>query len=156
LHVHLNSLPWLISGPVMTLTLLSVFVAAYHFFNMVMVNIYQCLLRDVVPTELMARFLAMFRVVGTAGTFVFLWYLFPQIIAHRQVLCAGIGALYVAAFLLMCWRVKEGEYPPPPAEKEKTSYARSFIAYFRESLSVPLYRNFLIMYALVITASASA
>ncbi len=131
-------------------------IGAYHFFNMVMVNIYQCLLRDVVPTELMARFLALFRVVGTGGTFVFSWYLFPLIVSHRQALCVGIGVLYVVAFLLMCWRVKEGEYPPPPAGKEKTSYTRSFIVYFRESLSVPLYRNYLIMYALVITASACA
>jgi MFS family permease len=144
-----------ISATVVTLVLLCGFVGMYHFFNMVLVNIYQCLLRDVVPPELMARFLAMFRVVGTVGTFVFSWYLFPHIIDHRQALCAGIGITYLGAFLLMCWNVHEGEYPPPVEEK-KPGYFASFVVYFRECLSVPLYRNFLLMYAFVTAASTCA
>lgn len=155
LHKAMTALPWQISSSVVILALLSAFVVAYHFFNMVLVNIYQCLLRDVVPTELMARFLALFRVVGTIGTFVFSWYLFPHVIEHRQLVCAGIGLTYLAAFLLMCWRVKEGDYPPPVQEK-KANVVTTFVAYFRESLSIPLYRNYLIMYALVTAASTSA
>ena len=123
---------------------------------MVLVNIYNCLLRDVVPPELMARFLALFRVVGTVGTFVFSWYLFPHVLEHRQIVCAGLGFTYLAAFLLMCWRVKEGEYPPPPVEKKTGNYFRTFATYFREALSVPIYRNYLLMYAMVTTASTSA
>lgn len=156
LHAALAKLPVRLSVSAVTLALLSAFVVGYHFFNMVLVNIYQCLLRDVVPPELMARFLALFRVVGTVGTFVFSWYLFPHILEHRQALCAGIGLTYLAAFLLMCWRVKEGQYPPPPAREKSAGVAKSFVAYFRESLSVPLYRNYLIMYAMVTAASTCA
>lgn len=156
LHRSLVALPGAVSVSMVTLGLLSVLVVAYHFFNMVLVNIYNCLLRDVVPPELMARFLALFRVVGTLGTFVFSWYLFPHVVEHRQVVCAGIGFTYLAAFLLMCWRVKEGEYPPPSTAESRTSFFRSFVAYFREALSVPIYRNYLIMYAMVTAASTSA
>jgi len=95
-------------------------------------------------------------VVGTVGTFVFSWYLFPHILDHRQAMCAGIGLTYLGAFLLMCWRVKEGDYPPPSAAEKKENFGRSFVAYFRESLSVPIYRNYLIMYAFVTAASTCA
>jgi maltose/moltooligosaccharide transporter len=156
LHRGLASLPWQISLSAVTLGLLTALVAGYHFFNMVLVNIYNCLLRDVVPPELMARFLAMFRVVGTVGTFVFSWYLFPQVLEHRQIVCAGIGFTYLAAFLLMCWRVKEGEYPLPPVTEKRGNFFKTFATYFREALSVPIYRNYLLMYAMVTAASTSA
>jgi MFS family permease len=156
LHRALSVLPGGVSLSVVTLGVLFVLVLGYHFFNMVLVNIYNCLLRDVVPAELMARFLALFRVVGTAGTFVFSWYLFPHVLEHRQAVCAGIGGTYLAAFMLMCWRVKEGEYPPPPATEKRTGFFKSFLAYFREALAVPIYRNYLLMYAAVTTASTSA
>jgi MFS family permease len=156
LHHGLSSLPWPISLSAVTLVLLTGLVAGYHFFNMVLVNIYNCLLRDVVPPELMARFLAMFRVVGTVGTFLFSWYLFPHVLEHRQIVCAGIGFTYLAAFLLMCWRVKEGEYPPSPVPEKRGNYFKTFGTYFREALSVPIYRNYLLMYAMVTAASTSA
>lgn len=152
LHAALAFLPWQISSTAMVLAVLCVVGAMYHFFNMVMVNLYQCLLRDVVPQELMARFLALFRVVGTVGTFVFSWYVFPHVIENRRAVCVGIGLTYLGAFLLMCWRVKEGEYPPPVVKK-KVSFVSDFVTYFRESLTVPIYRNFLITYAMVTAAS---
>jgi maltose/moltooligosaccharide transporter len=155
LHAHTHFLPWQLSVSAVILAALAAFVVSYHFFNMILVNIYQCLLRDVVPPELMARFLAMFRVVGTGGTFVFSWYVFPHLLSHRKLVCAGIGFAYLAAFLLMCWQVKEGAYPPSE-DKKRASYWKTYATYFRETLSVPLYRNYLIMYALVTAASTCA
>lgn len=144
-----------ISVSAVILAALCLFVGSYHFFNMVLVNIYQCLLRDVVPPELMARFLALFRVVGTIGTFVFSWYVFPFVVANRQAVCLGVGAIYLVSFMLMCWQVKEGEYLPPPAEKPP-GFIRTFAVYFRECLTVPIYRNYLLMYALVTAGSTCA
>lgn len=155
LHRLLRSPSGGISATAVVLGLSCLFAGMYHFFNMVLVNIYNCLLRDVVPTELMARFLALFRVVGTLGTFAFSWYLFPHIIEHRQMLCVGIGVTYLVSFLLMCWRVREGEYAPP-ADEKRPGYLASFVVYFRECLTVPLYRNYLFMYAFVTAASTCA
>jgi len=49
------------------LTLLCACAAGFHFFNMVLVNAFNWLLRDVVPQIFMARFLSWFRVVGTVA-----------------------------------------------------------------------------------------
>jgi MFS family permease len=148
-------LPASFSPSLIALSVVCAFGTAYHFFNMIMVNLYQCLLRDVVPAELMARFLALFRVVSTIGTFVFQWHVFRHLIDHRNIVCVGIGLTYAAGFLLMCWHVKEGAYPPPD-EKPRTSFLAEFATYFREILRVPLYRNYLLMYALVTAASTCA
>ena len=140
----------------LVLGLLCVFVVAYHFFNMVLVNAYNWLLRDVVPLELMARFLSWFRIVGTAATVAFLWFVFPHLTLHRREIFLGVGLFYTAAFLLMCFRVKEGDYPPPPPPAERAGLVASFRLYFKECLSEPLYRNFFLASVLAIAATACA
>ncbi|MDR2675670.1 MAG: MFS transporter [Opitutaceae bacterium] len=152
LHALLGGASPGVTVAAVTITMLCVFVAMYHFFNMVLVNLYQCLLRDVVPPALMARFLALFRVVSTGGRFVFSWYVLPHVLTHREWVFAGVGVVYTAAFLLMCWRVREGGYPPPPEEKPP-GYLSTYAVYFRECLTAPIYRNFIFMYACVTAAS---
>ena len=145
LHVHLLArLAPTASLATTILVLLCVLVASYHFFNMVLVNIYNWLLRDVVPEELMARFLSWFRIVGTVSSVIFLRYVFPHVIVHRKEVCVGIGLFYLVSFFLMCRNVKEGEYPLPPPIAERPGIVRSFILYFRECLALSIYRNFFI------------
>ncbi|SDT92923.1 MFS-type transporter involved in bile tolerance, Atg22 family [Verrucomicrobium sp. GAS474] len=138
------------------LPLLCVLVVSFHFFNMVLVNAYNWLLRDVVPQEMMARFLSCFRIVGSASTFAFLWWVFPHMMAHRKEVFLGVGLFYLAAFLLMCRNVREGEYPPPPAKEDRPGLAASFGLYFRECLRLPIYRNFFIGYVLASMALGCA
>jgi MFS family permease len=152
-----------ITQAALILGILGVVVASYSFFNMVLVNIYQCLLRDVVPLELMARFLALFRTVGTAAGFLFFYSLFPYLITYRKLLCISVGVVCVISFLLMCFGVREGEYPPPPPKPARDGissyfrdYFRTLYVYFRDCLSVDIYRNYLIMYAMVTAASTCA
>ena len=140
--------------PLATLTLgvLAVLVMLWHFFNMILVNVYNFLLRDVVPLELMPRFLACFRLVGTAGHFVFQWFLYGHMMAHPKLLFLGLGLVFLASYLAICARVREGDYPPPPSERRGPR--RSFVDYFREGLSVPLYRNYFLAYAVVLFGSS--
>lgn len=145
-----------VSEAAVILTLLCVFVVAFHFSNMVLVNAYNWLLRDVVPQELMARFLAWFRIVGTVSTVLFLWFVFPHVLTHRREVCAGVGLFYLLSFLLMCRNVKEGEYPPLPPKETRPGILKSFALYFQECLRLPIYRNFFITYVLVLVASTSA
>jgi len=139
----------------LTLALLTCFVITYHLFNMVLVNAYNWLLREVVPQELMGRFLSWFRVMSSVALFAFLWCVFPLLISHRITVFISIGLAYSAIFLLMCWRVKEGTYPPP-ANDDRPGVIKSFLLYFRECLSIPIYRDFFIAYVLVTIASGSA
>lgn len=129
------------------LTLLCAFVVFFHYFNMVLVNAFTWLLRDVVPLELMGRFLSWFRIVTTLSSMAFSWYVFPYVISHRKEVCVGVGLFYLVMFLLMCWNVKEGEYPPP--QENKQGIFQSFALYFRECFSVPLYRNYFLAIILV-------
>jgi len=73
------------------LTLLCGLVVAFHYFNMVLCNGFTWLVRDVVPYEVMARFLSWFRIIGTVSSVAFSWYVFPYIISHRKEICVGVG-----------------------------------------------------------------
>ena len=51
----------------------------------------------------------------------------------------GIALLFLCVFMLMCWRVKEGEYPPPPLDENRRGAWTSVKTYFRECFSHPFY-----------------
>ncbi|HEY8965429.1 MAG TPA: MFS transporter, partial [Candidatus Methylacidiphilales bacterium] len=138
------------------LILLCGFIVSFHFHNMVLVNSYNWLLRDVVPLELMARFLSWFRVVGTVSSFAFLWWVFPHILTHRKAVFLGVGLFYLAAFLLMCRNVREGSHPPSPPRASRPGLPATFALYFRECLRFPIYRNFFLVYVLAIGATSCA
>ena len=83
------------------LCMISGLVVAFHFLNMVLVNAYNWLQRDVVPQVVMARFLSWFRIVSTISVALFNWYVFPYIIDYRKQICVGIGLFYLITFLLI-------------------------------------------------------
>ena len=140
----------------LVLGLLCLFVVSYHFWNMVLNGAYGWLIRDVVPGAVIGRFLSWFRVVSTLSSFLFLWYVFPHVLAHRRLVFVTVGAVYTIIFLLMCRRVREGEYPPPPVETVRRNVVGSFAQYFRRCLSVGLYRQFFLVYVLVVSATTCA
>lgn len=138
------------------LAALCIMVVFFHFFNMVLVNAYNWLLRDVVPLDVMPVFLSWFRVVGTASSSLFLWYVFPHVVSHRKEVCAGVGGFYLVVFLLMCLNVKEGDYPPPPAAEDRPGVLKSFGLYFKECFALSIYRNFFLGIVLANVAAISA
>lgn len=150
-HAKAISPIFTISETTVVLTVLCLFIVMYHFFNMVLNNMFSCFLRDVVPQEVMARFLATSRIAGSLGGFVFSWYLFPHVLVYRKAMCVGVGLLYMISFFMMCWRVKEGKYEAPPPRENSPGIVRSFVVYFRDYLSVPIYRNFSLVYILMVS-----
>lgn len=142
----------------MTLVLLGLFTVSWHFFNMVLVNLFNFLVRDVVPQPLIARYVSLGTVINITASMLFTWFVFPHILINRKIVCVVVGLIYLTAFMLMCWQVKEGEYPPPeprPAGGFFGSYLKTFFTYFRECLSVPIYRDFVIVYALMVAAGST-
>jgi len=157
LHAHLPAqLSESVSESVFVLALLCVLTVSFHFFNMVLINAYNWLLRDVVPLVVMSRFLAWFSIVGTASTTLFLWFVFPHFATHRWQIFLGVGVFYLVAFMMMCLKVKEGEYPAPTPRDDRPGFFKTFAVYFRECLQVPIYRHFFLLYLLITVALTCA
>jgi len=133
-----------ISLQAVLLTWLCIFIVAFHYLGMVFNNAYAWLMHDVVPQVVMARFLAWFRIIGTLAGMAFMYYFFKFIMTNRKEICLGLGLFYLVIFLFMCWKVKEGEYPPVVPAEKKPNLFQAFGTYFRCCLSVPIYRNYFI------------
>jgi hypothetical protein len=103
-------------------------------------SVFAALINDVVPQAVIGRFFGLFRAFSLlAGIFVNYWLL-GKAEEHYIPICLGIALIYGAGFTLMCLKVKEGEYPPPPEIPEKAGGL--FFAtktYFRDSLRHPYY-----------------
>ena len=116
LHVALR--PLLGNLPAWSLAGAGVFAIAllmgiFKFFDMFINTVFWYFFNDVVPNAYMARFLGLFRVVGSLAGMLFNWFLFPVALTHFRWIFLGAAVLYFAGFMMMCWRVKEGKYPPP-------------------------------------------
>lgn len=107
------------------------------------------LLNDVVPRPLLGRFYGMFRAVSLIDGIIFNFWLTGKIPTHYTLLLVVIGTFYPIAFMGMCCRVKEGEYPPP---RPKTSYKTEMKTYFHECFSAPYYISVFVMMMLAALA----
>jgi MFS family permease len=105
----LESLP--VTSPV--IAVYALFVALYQVFHLVTASIYFYLFRDVVPANYLGRFLALFRVFGSVGTFVINYWLLGLALTHTWQIFTGVALFYAGSFAAMCFFVREGGYPQP-------------------------------------------
>ena len=93
--------------------------------NTYIMQVYQFLFVDVIPAEVMGRFVGCYRAVGALGAFVFHRYMF----GHAETATAAIyivsAVLYGVSFLLLIWKVKEGDYP----ERKRISPSASAVRF---------------------------
>lgn len=136
---------------VLTIGLLTV---AYQSVNMVVASIYYYLFNDVVPAHLLGRFFSLFRVVGTLGGFFFNYFIFGMAGTHMHEIFIGLALLYGFSFAIMCWKVREGQYPPKPVEKRGSVWG-GIKNYFSQSFCHPIYWWFYLAYALFNWAGVS-
>ncbi len=120
-----------------------IFVALVVFMlvNALLVQGYGCLVADVIPPEVMGKFTGFYRALGALGSLAFNRWALGWAEAYTVEVYAVVGLLYAAAFLLIVWQVKEGDYPPPPP-KPKGGKLGAVKTYLRESFGHPLYLNF--------------
>lgn len=95
------------------LIFLCIFLLGQQIANMFISTIYCYVAADVVPKELMGRFLSIYRMIGTAAGFCFGKFAITYSENHIQWVFTIIALLFLISFLIMSLKVKEGEYPPP-------------------------------------------
>lgn len=86
----------------------------FEFSSTVCQAVFTGLINDVVPREVIGRFYGLFRVFGLAAGMTFNFYLFGRAETHYVAIFIGIALLYGVSFTVMCLRVKEPAYAPPP------------------------------------------
>lgn len=152
-NVAMGGAPSLVvAGHVMTRDSVSIAIIAgllvgFHFANLFANSLYYYLFNDVVPERFMSRFMSMFRMVGIVSGMLYNKLLFPHVMESFRMIFIGAGIAYVAGFLLMCFFVREGEYPPPDGESgERASRWSMFKAFFRECFTHRFYWYIFLMY----------
>jgi MFS family permease len=103
-------------------------------------SVFGGLLNDVVPTEVLGRFFGLFRIVSLVVGIVFFFWLMKDVETHFTPIFLGVAIIYGLGFSLMCFKVKEGDYPPPPVAQEGPGNAMSSVrAYFKDGFGHPYY-----------------
>jgi len=125
----------------------------FQYFNLYVTSVYYYLFNDVIPEQFMGRFYALFRLVGSAAGFIFNRYIFGWADTHRAEIYTYLGLIYLVGFMTMCWRVKEGKYPPPPPAEERKGLRKNIQIYFRECFTLRYYIWFYLSYALYAMSS---
>lgn len=128
-------------SPALTIIiLLAVFSIGFQLFNMFVGSVFYYIFADVVPKPFMGRFMALFRLVGTAAGFCFQRYLLPFADKSENMpwIFTGVAMIYLVGCCSMCLRVKEGSYPPPEVHVRKSIFS-IVKEYFRECFSMPFY-----------------
>ncbi len=96
------------------IAILGAMIIGFTIVNIFVNSVYWYLFNDVVPKEYMTRFMAMFQIVGRAAGIIYSKWVFPNVLQNFRFVFVVAGVLFTLGFLVMCFTVKEGRYPPPP------------------------------------------
>jgi MFS family permease len=77
-------------------------------------SVFNGLINDVVPRELLGRFYGLFRAVSLGVGILFNYKIIGHAEENYTIILVVIGVIYGVGMTVMCLRVKEGDYPPPP------------------------------------------
>lgn len=103
-------------------------------------SVFGGLLNDVVPTEVLGRFFGLFRIVSLLVGIIFFFWIMEEAEAHFTPIFIAVALIYGLGFSLMCFKVKEGDYPPIPQNHGGPGNAMaSFKAYFKDGFGHSYY-----------------
>ncbi len=92
---------------------IALFWATFEIATMICNAVFGALVNDVVPQPVLGLFGGAFRALSLIAGVVFNHWLLGKAADHYTWIFIGIATLYGVGFSLMCWKVKEGSYPPP-------------------------------------------
>ena len=102
-----------LSRGAVALGVIGILLTGFSFVNVYVNTIYWYLFNDVVPKELMTRFMSVFRIVLALASMLYNKFMLAHALEYfREMFVIG-GIAYIVGFMLMCLCVKEGKYPPP-------------------------------------------
>jgi len=123
-----------------TIALIAFFLVAFQIFNMFVNSVFWYLFNDVVPAQFLARFMASFRIVGTAAGALYNCFIFQYAGTHMREIFIGVALLYFIGFGMACLKIKEGQYPPPDEQDKAAGRGLQGIkTFFKESFSHKFY-----------------
>jgi len=128
----------LIGQAKIAIMVLAVCAGMFDLFNMFVSTVYWYLFNDVVPQELMGRFMGYFRLVSTVAGAFYNFFLFRHAMTHMKELYLLAAGVYLVGFGAMCLRVKESDYPPPEDAGPQTTF-REKAKHVAESLGISHY-----------------
>jgi len=115
---------------------LGFFWTVFEFATFTSYAVFNGLINDVVPQNLLGRFFAAFRALHLLAGIIFSYWLFAKAETYYVWVFIGMGLLYGVGFTMMCSKVREGEYPPPPPPQSSRPGLRAFLVaakgYFQE------------------------
>ncbi|MDD2709360.1 MAG: MFS transporter [Verrucomicrobiae bacterium] len=119
---------------------IGVLMVGFAFFNNFVGAVYWYLFNDVVPECFLARFMSLFRVVGTGTGAFYSFFVFRYAETHFREIFVAAALLYLFGFGLMCFKVREGEYPPPPENiGNRKDVWGGLVTFVRECYCLPHY-----------------
>lgn len=129
---------------VVSIVCFGIFWAAFEFATIAGQAVFGGLINDVVPKPLLGRFFGLFRAVSLIDGMIFNYWIMGLVPTHYTLIFFAIGIFYGSAFLWVCFKVKEGEYPllPPPDPVKKNlvvGFLENVRIYFKECFANPYY-----------------
>jgi MFS family permease len=136
------------------LILLGLFWTLFEFATITANSVFGGLVNDVVPHAVIGRFYGMFRALSLIAGMIFFFWLVGMAETYYRWIFFGVAALYGIGFTIMCMKVKEGEYPPPPPETPGNAggFFSAAKVYFRDCFSHTYYIWFFAVVALSSTS----
>lgn len=130
-----------------------VFWTLFEFASITTQTVFGGLINDVVPKEMLGRFFGFFRAISLIDGMIFHYWITGNIPSHFTLIMIVVGILYGAGFLLVCFKVREGEYPPPPPREPSSGgvfsrFGKEAGIYIRECFTRPYYLMVFFMVAL--------
>jgi len=101
------------SDSVVSVAMICAFSVLFQFFSLIVGSVYCYVFADVIPHQLMGRFMSLMQIVSMAGGWLFNKFLMGMVGEHTAWVYAIVGIVYFVVFMGMCLFVKEGEYPEP-------------------------------------------
>ncbi len=123
------------------IALIALLMVAFQCFYQFVNSTFYYLFNDVVPQSHLGRFAAAFRIVGIVASTLYQFFVFKFALSHTHEIFFGATLLYGLGFGLMCFMIKEGEYPPLDQEQsKKIGRFESLRLFFKESFQERFYQ----------------
>ncbi|MGE9292204.1 MAG: MFS transporter [Puniceicoccales bacterium] len=139
-HAHFPNEPeWVVA-----VICFAVFWAFFEFATIAGRAVFGGLINDVVPRELLGRFYGLFRAISLIDGIAFNYWIMGHVPEYFTLILLIVGVFYGCSFMVVCFKVKEGDYPPPPPkDPDKPSMPVAFVRgakqYVKECFTNPYY-----------------